>query len=158
MHVWVSTTDAHRRAAHGAQWQNLELKFHRLLQHGNRRARRERVAYASLRPTETFMRACLRPTEAARFRVRISANNHQLIVAGVRVIQTSKTLHALRDWRIFRTWKREYACVPCTRLKCVLLLWRPSLNDRSKLKGQCTDVKSGCGPSVGSSLSPHSLS
>ena len=32
------------------------------------------------------------------------------------------------------------------------------LNDRSKLKGQCTDVKSGCGTSVGPSLNPHSLS
>ena len=40
----------------------------------------------------------------------------------------------------------------------VLLRWAPSLNDRSKLKGQCTDVKSGCGPSVGPSLNPHSLS
>ena len=29
-------------------------------------------------------------------------------------------------------------------------------NDRSKLKGQYTDVKSGCGPSVGPSLKPQS--
>ena len=29
-----------------------------------------------------------------------------------------------------------------------LLLLTPSINDRSKLKGQCTDVKSGCGTSV----------
>ena len=28
----------------------------------------------------------------------------------------------------------------------------------SKLKGECTDVKSGCGTSEGPSLSPHSLS
>ena len=44
------------------------------------------------------------------------------------------------------------------RMQSVLLLLMPSLNDRSKLKGQCTDVKSGCGKSVGSSLNPHSLS
>ena len=41
------------------------------------------VACASLRPVETFMRACRRPTEAARFRVQKCANNHQLIVAVV---------------------------------------------------------------------------
>ena len=32
------------------------------------------------------------------------------------------------------------------------------LNVHSKLKGQCTDVKSGCVTSVGPSLTPHSLS
>ena len=97
-----------RSAAYGAHWQNLELKFRRLLQYGNMRARRGRVVYASLRPTETCIHGCIRPTEAACFCVRICANNHQLIVAGVqrflrpacaarfRVIHTSKTLHALR--------------------------------------------------------------
>ena len=72
-----------RNAAHGAQWQNLELKFRWLLQHGNRRARSVRVVHASLKPTEMFMHVCLRPTEAARFRVQKCANNHQLIVAGL---------------------------------------------------------------------------
>ena len=47
MHAWVSATDAHRSAAHSAQWQDLELIFHQLLQHGNMRASRERVVYAS---------------------------------------------------------------------------------------------------------------
>ena len=48
-----------RSAAHGAQWLDLELIFLlRLTQHRNRRARRERVADASLRPAETFMHAC----------------------------------------------------------------------------------------------------
>ena len=32
------------------------------------------------------------------------------------------------------------------------------LNDPSKLKGECSDVKSGCVTSVGSSLNLHSLS
>ena len=40
------------------------------------------VACASVRPAETFMRACCRPTEAARFRVQKCANNLQLIIAG----------------------------------------------------------------------------
>ena len=39
-----------------------------------------------------------------------------------------------------------------------LLRRTSSLNDRSKLKGQYKDVKSGCGLSVGPSLLPHSLS
>ena len=43
-------------------------------------------------------------------------------------------------------------------MKSVLLRWTPSLNDRSKLKGECTDVKSGCVTSEGPSLNPHSLS
>ena len=44
------------------------------------------------------------------------------------------------------------------RMKYGLLWWTPSLNDRSKLKGQYSDVKSWCGISVGSILNPHSLS
>ena len=79
MHAW----DDHS-AAHGAQWQELELTLGRLLQHRNMRERRERVAHVSLRPAETFMCACRRPTEAACFRVQKCANNHQLIVAGVK--------------------------------------------------------------------------
>ena len=55
------------RAAHGAQLQELELILRQLLQQGNMRKRREKVAHASLRPAETFIRACRRPTEAARF-------------------------------------------------------------------------------------------
>ena len=68
-------------AAHGAQWQELELIFGRLLQHGNIRERRERVVHASHIPAETFMHVCHRPTEAARFCVQKCANNYQLIVA-----------------------------------------------------------------------------
>ena len=73
----------HRSAAHGAEWQDLELIFRRLLQNGNKRERREGVAHTSLRPAETFMHACRRPTEAARFHVRKGANIRQLIVASV---------------------------------------------------------------------------
>ena len=67
-----------RSAGHSAQWQDLELIFRLLLQHGNMHKRRERVVYV-----ETFMHACLRPTDAACFRVKKCANNHKLIVAGV---------------------------------------------------------------------------
>ena len=35
-----------------------------------------------------------------------------------------------------------------------VLRWTPSLPHRSKLKGECKDVKSGCGTSVGPSLNP----
>ena len=95
-------------AAHSAQWQELEQIFGRLLQHRNMRERRKRVVYVLLTPTETLIHACLRPTEAARFREQKCANNHQLIVAGVqrflrhacaarfRVIHTCKPPCALR--------------------------------------------------------------
>ena len=48
----------------------------------------------SLRPVETSIRACLRSTEAARFRVRKCANNNQLIVAGIqRILRYAYTAH-----------------------------------------------------------------
>ena len=47
------------------------------------------------------------------------------------------------------------ACVSYRRIPSVLLRWVPSLNVHSKLKGQCTDVKSGCVTSVWPSLYPH---
>ena len=53
MHVY----DYDHSAAHSAQWQELELVFGRLLQHGNMRERRESVVYALLIPTEKFMHA-----------------------------------------------------------------------------------------------------
>ena len=65
-------------AAHGAQWQELELIG--LLQHGNMCKRREKIVYALLIPMEMFMHACLRPTEAARFREQKCAKNHQLML------------------------------------------------------------------------------
>ena len=72
MRVWINmhACDYDRSAAHGAQWQELELIFGQLLLHGNMRERRERVVHVSLRPTETFMRACRGPTEAAWFRAQ----------------------------------------------------------------------------------------
>ena len=107
MHASLNKDVCDRSAAHRATWQNLELIFRWLLQHVKRRTRREREAYASLGPAETFMRACLRPTEAACFRIQKYANNCQLIVVGLQrfvrhtyaarfhVIHTSKMLFAL---------------------------------------------------------------
>ena len=152
-------------AAHGAQWQELELILRRLLQHGNTHERRERVVYASLRPAEALC-ACMRPTKAACFRIWKCANNRQLIVAGIqRFLRCAYTqnavcatcIHANSDWRIFCTQER-YTCVSCTMMKSVLLRWTPSLNNCSKLKGECIDVKSGCSTSVGPTLNPQSLS
>ena len=45
-----------------------------------------------------------------------------------------------------------------TMMKFVLLQQTLSLNDRSKLKGQYTDVKNGCVTSVGPCLNPQSVS
>ena len=76
-----------------SRWQDLELIFLCLTQHGNRRARGERVAFASLRPAETFMPACMRPTEAACCRIqRFLRCAHTALL---RVIHTRKTLCAL---------------------------------------------------------------
>ena len=86
-----------RSAAHIAQWQDLELIFLlRLTQHGNRRARGERVADASFRPAETFMCACTRPTEAEC--CRIQRFLRYAYTASFRVIQTRKALCALRAY------------------------------------------------------------
>ena len=52
----------------------------------------------------------------------------------------------------------RHACVTDSMIKSVLLRWTPSLNYYSKLKVQCTDLKSGCVTSVKPSLNPHSLS
>ena len=59
-----------------------------------------------------------------------------------------------------RLFRNANACVSETRMISVLLRWAPSLNNRSKLKGQYTDVKSGCVTSVSvrPSLNPYSLS
>ena len=136
-----------RSATHSAEWQDLEQIFCRLLQHGNMCKRREGVMHASLRPADMFMHVCRRPTEAARFCVRKGTN---------KLPHPSK--YANTDWRIFCTWKHSHACMAYTMVKSVLLRWMPSLNSRSKLNGQYTDVKSGSGISVGPSLKPHSLS
>ena len=128
-----------RSAAHSAQWQDVELLFRRPTQHGNKRERRKVVAYASHRPAETFMCACMRPTEATCFRIRKCANNRQLIVAFYSKVFTTRIrspflchtytqnavcatcIFANSDWRIFRTRKQEYACVSYTRMTSVLL-------------------------------------
>ena len=80
--IGMHACDYDHSAAHGTQWQELELIFGRLLQHGNIRKRGTEVACASLRLVEMFMRACHRPTEAACLRVRKCANNRQLNFAG----------------------------------------------------------------------------
>ena len=48
-------------------------------------------------------------------------------------------------------WKHSHACVSYTMMKSVLLRRTSSFNNRSKLKGHCSDVKNGCSPSAGPS-------
>ena len=131
-----------RSTAHSAQWQDLELIFRRPSQHGKRCTRRERVVFASLRPSEKFMRACMRPTEAACCRYLKVCTTCILHMQLASVSYTLYSRHAKRcvryvhirkHWlRIFRTRKRWHACLSYTRMKSVLLLWTSSLNDRSK--------------------------
>ena len=79
-------------------------------------------------------------------------------VSYIHVKRCVRQVHSNSDWRIFRKRKQEYACVSYTMMIYVLLQWTPSLNDRSKLKGECTAVSSRCVPSEGPGLNPHSLS
>ena len=71
-------------AAHGAQWQELELIFGRLLQHGNMRERRERVvrerrervAHASL---NQWKRSCMRVVYPRKQNVSVYKNARTII-------------------------------------------------------------------------------
>ena len=128
------------------------------------------MCHLELRPAETFMCACLRPREAACFRVWKCANNCQLIVAGIQrfkwnpfaarfhVINTCKSTYTQTLIGVFfvhGNGNTHYACVSYTMMKSVLLRRTPSLNDFIKLKGECTDFKSGCSTSVGLSLNSN---
>ena len=115
-----------RSAAHSAEWQDLELIFRQLLQHRIMRESREgsSVCITYCRSAETFMHACLRPTEAACFCVQKCANNHQLIVADVQSFYDTHAqltsvlykhakchvryiyIYANTDWHILCTQKR----------------------------------------------------
>ena len=113
--IRMHACDYDRSAGHGSQWQELELIFGRLLQHGNMRERRERVVHVSHRPAETFMRACRRPMEALRFRVQKCANNHQPIVAGIERF----LLHACAaHFHVIHT--RKTPCVLCIYTQTVI--------------------------------------
>ena len=66
-----------RSAAHSAQWKELELILRWLLQHRNMYERREGVVHVSLRPAETFMRACTRPT---KLHVSVYENTQTIVI------------------------------------------------------------------------------
>ena len=138
--IRMHACDYDRSAAHGAQWQELELIFGWLLQHGNIQEK-GKGSVVLLIPTERFMHACLRPMDAARFCEWKYANNHQLIVAGLAFkgfydthaqLTSVSYIHPKRrvrfvntDWRIFCTWKQLHSCMSYTRMKSVLLRWTP---------------------------------
>ena len=127
--------------------------FRRLLQHGNMRVRDENT-HACVSETHGSCMFHQLPTSKGLY----DRHTQPVSVTDLHAKRCVRYFHIHSDWRIFRTRKRLHACVFYTRMKFVNLLWTPSLNDRSKLKGQCTDVKSGCGSSIGPCLSPHSLS
>ena len=133
MHACLNKNVCDRSAAPRAQWQDLELKFCRLLQHGKRRARRERVAYASLRPVETFMHACLRPTEAACFRVQkcslLPYHTDKQSAVCAKCIYVYCILYSVyldRDKRTFCTRKQKCTCISYTMMKSVLIRFKRS--------------------------------
>ena len=81
---------------------------------------------------DKLLRACMRPPKA------LLENARELYLPVSKVIQTR--MHANSDMHAHRM----RVCL----MQPDLLLLTPSLNDRSKLKRQYTDVKSGCVTSV----------
>ena len=84
MRAWIRTC-YNRSAAHSAQWQDMELvnSINIPLVFTTGASENGRVTYVSLRLAETFIRGCLRPTEAACFCVKKCSNNRQLIVVAI---------------------------------------------------------------------------
>ena len=84
MRAWIRTC-YNRSAAHSAQWQDMELvnSSNIPLVFTTGASENGRVTYVSLRLAETFIRGCLRPTEAACFCVKKCSNNRQLIVVAI---------------------------------------------------------------------------
>ena len=100
--------DYDRSAAHDAQWQELELISASFYNTETCAREGKGVACASLRPVETFMRACTRPREAACLRFRKCANNCQLIVAGIlRFLQHASAAH----FHVIHTRKTQCALI-----------------------------------------------
>ena len=87
-----------------------------------------------------------------------------MLVAGIqRFLQCAYTacfraLHVYMQTVIGVFFVHGNACVSYMMMKFVLLGWMPSLNNRSKLKGECIDVKSRCGTSEGPTHYSQSLS
>ena len=178
MHACLSKDVYDHSAAHRALWQDLELIFRRLFQHGNRPARRARIVYASL---SLQKRSCVRVWDPQKLHVSVYENVRTIVswlllafkglydthtqpvsVSYIHAKRCVHYVHIRKHWLAYFSYTetviRNYACVSNTMMTSVLLRWTPSLNNCSKLKRECTDVTSGCRISVGPRLNPHSLS
>ena len=123
MHACLSKDVYNHSAAHRALWQDLELIFRRLFQHGNRPARRARIVYASLSLQKRYVcvsethRSCTFPctkmceqssadccwhSKVCMTRIRSPFPCHTYTQNAVCTTYT----YANTDWRIFRTRKR----------------------------------------------------
>ena len=63
-------------AAHSAEWQDLELIFRGLVQHGNMCERREELVHASLRPAES---SCVRVVDPRKLYVFVYENAQTIV-------------------------------------------------------------------------------
>ena len=93
-----------------------------------------------------FSRACFCVVLAGGMLVLHPATEH----CGSAMIEPDKHTSLLRNpcMLILICKHHMRVCIlQYTMMKSVLLHWTPSLNDSSKLKGQCTDDKSGCSTS-----------
>ena len=76
-----------------------------------------RVTYVSLRLAETFIRGCLRPTEAACFCVKKCSNNRQLIVVAIhRFVRYAYayTMYAALSVSVYQKYKQNDVCATYT--------------------------------------------
>ena len=125
-----------RSAAHSAQWQDLEPIFRRPSQHGNRCVRRERVAFVSLRPAETFMRAYYDTHRSCMLPVFKGMYDTHTQLASVSYRHAKRCVHCVH---ICKYWLAYFSYTETvTRLRVLHkdeICWMSSLNDCSKIKG-----------------------
>ena len=80
---------------------------------------------------------CCRHPKVCTIRIPYVASLFFFAQTDTKNVMCATYMNSNSEWRIFRSSETV------TRMKYVLLLWTQSFNDGSKLKGQCTDVKSG---------------
>ena len=74
-----------------------------------------RVTYVSLRLAETFIRGCLRPTEAACFCVKKCSNNRQLIVVAIhRFVRYAYAYAMYAALSVYQKCKQNDVCATYT--------------------------------------------
>ena len=85
---------------------------------------------------------CCRHPKVCTIRIPYVASLFFLAQTDTQNVMCATYMNSNSEWRIFRASETVTRMRDYTSMKYVLLLWTQSFNDGSKLKGQCTDVKS----------------